>query len=131
MKFIKLEKKSYHLTDKSRVKVFFCKGKTHKKIRLFITVSIGENLANKVFFKKGDRVSFSYSEENNRIWLIKKTNNLTGYKLREKGCFLIIQLDWNLFEPDQKEFDIHYVQAEIYEGGIKIDASLTMEKIEN
>ena len=128
MAFSKLNSKSNYLTinrlaDKNKLKFMFSRNQ-YKKIRFFITISIGGHLANRASIKEGDRLSFSYDENNNRIWFLKKTNNLKGYKVRRSWNFLMIQFEWKLFEPDQREWDTHYVEAEIYEGGIKINASL-------
>jgi hypothetical protein len=127
MAFIELTPKKTTSDENSKSKVrirFYPK----KKGRYNLMIRIGRELANKIDIKPGDKISFSYDDENKRSWLIKKTNN-PGYKVsgRPAAPTFTVQLTWNpliLFEPEGNELRMRYVASDIYQGGIKIDARI-------
>ncbi|MDF3033145.1 MAG: hypothetical protein K0R76_99 [Alphaproteobacteria bacterium] len=130
MAFIELtpRKVASDSNSKSKVRIYFSrrKNKEEKTVGYALMIRIGIDLADKIGIKPGDKVSFSYDDENKRSWLIKKTNNLAGYTLggRSNASSFTLQLTWSLFEPEESELNIRYVVSDIYQGGIKIDARL-------
>lgn len=116
------------LTSSSDVIINFSVNKKQRRL----IIRIGIDLANKIDIKPGDKVSFSYDDENKRIWLIKKINTINGYKVGGKlnALRVILQIAYDeniLFKPEEKEIShTRHVKSEIYEGGIKIDATLEL-----
>jgi hypothetical protein len=124
MAFITVTPRKLMCLPMGTVKISFCK----TRYKPTVIIRIPKDLCDKVGMLNGDRVHFSYDEDDKRIWLIKKTKELMSYKIsvnKSSGKrFLGIQLTWDntLFEPDESEYKIHYVNANIEQGGIRIDS---------
>jgi len=118
-------------TAKSKVRInFSCKKKGEKTLGYVLIIRIGRDLADKLDIKSGDKVSFSYDDENKRIWLIKKIDTDNGYKIgsRPNALSFMLQITWDttkLFKPDENEINkARYVSIDFYQDSLKIDAGL-------
>jgi hypothetical protein len=88
---------------------------------------IGKELAEKFNLRAGDKISFSYDNENKRKWLIHKSD--IGYTLgtvsgNNSPAYRII-LKWpvsKIFKPEEKDMKLRELKHEAYDGGILIDA---------
>lgn len=125
MAFIELPPRKFTADKDTKyiIKICFTK-KNGRKSGIFIR--IGSEVANKIGIKAGDRVSFSYDDENNRIWLIKKSEADKGYLLGGKpnANSFTIQVTWDFFIPNEVECNTRCVHNDIWGGGIRIFAEL-------
>ncbi len=86
-----------------------------------LTLYIGKEIADQIGIKPGDKITFSYNPENNKIWLLKKSIDGSGFTLgKQHECIFILQLTWDLFEPEDENLLIREVKHDIYENGIRI-----------
>jgi hypothetical protein len=125
MAFVELVPKKIVCSYEFLVKITFIRHKDIKGCKL--TLRIRKVLADKIGIKKGDRVSFSYDEDDKRTWLIKKTDSFVSYTMGgdAKGNILTLQIAGDLiklFELTEDEFEAHYVRGDIYQESIRINA---------
>lgn len=126
MAFVKLNSRSYLKYSSSSIKIsFYIRKNTEKCILL---LNIGDEIANKIDIKDGDRIMFSYDEHDRRKWIIEKsTDKNKGFKLRKSSSdFLLAQITWDVFKPSKDEIGMHTVSYEISDGIIKIDANMNI-----
>jgi hypothetical protein len=123
-KFIEIEKHSRVLNqrgNKDIIRVAFY----YKKYGRLI-LKIGKNIAAKVGITHKDKISFSYQEDNHKIWLIKKSPLNSGFKPfvgnPEKCSFYTFQIAWHLFIPNEKEIKTKEVEYKIVGNEIYIFA---------
>lgn len=120
MNFIEIKPGGKKQKERRFVKVSYIKSKNRKfasvaySLFLRIPIDIGE----KAGLKKGDMVSFNISSENNRFWLIKKSDK--GFKLGEGKGFLKITMVWHSFIPMPSERKSHSIFHEVTEEGLTL-----------
>lgn len=99
-----------------------------KKI-LQLNMAIGKDVARKVGFRKGDKVSIYISKHKPNMWLVKKTGSEKGYTLTEiPGDTLKIQLTWKEGVP--KGYDNHrrFVKWDLREGMLELELKEPKDK---
>jgi hypothetical protein len=126
MGFVKLLPRKFvsDKNSKSKVNIRFVQRRNEN---FYLSIRIGKDIANKIGIKPGDKVSFSYESENNRIWLIEKASDRNGYTLGGKpdAASFILNITWYLFAPTKDKQKLRHVKSDIYEGGIRIFEDVT------
>lgn len=94
-----------------------------------MSMYIGINIAKKLDFKDGDKISFSVDEDDPKIWLLKKALNNVGYKLRGSKqnktlTNLRLQMIWRQYVPEAQETPVRDVKYDMYAGGLRVFAGL-------
>jgi hypothetical protein len=98
-----------------QVRVVFAKiRKKSVKDGYTLTIYIGKEIADRLKFVAGDKVSIAYDDQNNRKVLIEKSE--AGYPLVRNGAKEIIalktKLNWLLFTPKENDLELHEIKYE-------------------
>lgn len=104
-----------------KIRVSFLKLKNNIP-KYSLIIRIGKKIADQVGIKPGDKISFSYNPQNNKIWLLKKSTDNVGFTLgKQNESSFTLQLTWNIFKPEDKDLSsIRDVKHDIYDEGIRI-----------
>lgn len=126
MKFITLEVGASRPRDYNKIAIRLFTNNQHNPS--LISIYIGKNKCKELDFVFGDRILFSYEENNNSIWYIKKTFNNDGYKLSNHGTALRLSVSWkkpilNIIPNKTVE-----VISELFEDGLIIYADQPVKK---
>lgn len=119
MEFIKLIPGTRRKKDSAKkVRILFARAQNkYDNLLIFI----GKTVADQVGLHQGDKVSFSYDNENNRTFLVKKSVKNLGFKLsKHTNNIYKIQLAWDLSTLDDKDYVMKEVSYDIEQNGIKI-----------
>lgn len=125
---IRPQRNSSSANRKNTIRVSFPKIKATNKYNM--NMYIGINVAHKLDFRDGDKISFNVDEDNPRIWLLKKAQDDVGFKLidstkNKDGATLRLQMTWNEYTPDPHETSVREVKHDMHLGGLRVFAHLT------
>jgi bifunctional DNA-binding transcriptional regulator/antitoxin component of YhaV-PrlF toxin-antitoxin module len=117
------------VSDVVRVSFQSFKEKNQEGFRYSMILYIGKKIAELLGIQGSDKIRFYVDSENPRVWLVKKSDNQTGYKTldlkRKSGKTsdaLRVQLSWKEFIPTEEEMSLRTLKYETAENGITIDA---------
>jgi hypothetical protein len=94
------------------------KGKSPNAYNLILY--IGKEIAEKLNAKAGDKIAVSYDQENNRRLLIEKADEgytLTKVSNKDNAPAFRIMLQWQIFTPEEKDFQLREVLLEKHDNG--------------
>jgi hypothetical protein len=105
------------ITGADKIKISFT---PYRKKNLQIRISVGGKIFDKLSIKDGDKICFFFEEENKNIFLLKKSLDNIGYKVRSHGhCFTIL-MTWDLFPIPEECYSSREFDYDFYEGGVRI-----------
>ena len=129
MNYIELKPKKNKSSEEviNQIRISFSKPrKTGKKInndRYILSIYIGNEIAKKLNFESGNKISFSYDDRNRENWFIRKSNNGIGFTLsKQTDLYFKTQITWDIgiFRPKEDNLNIRDVGFAYKDGGIEI-----------
>lgn len=120
MKFKEIYPRNISIKNKSSIKSYFRKNKCQKSFSL--TIILGKEIYEKFTFIPGKKIKIFINEDNNRIILLKKSEDENGFTLSKnfKSNEAKLTLTWRAFIPTEEEMISKEIKFDAYEENLRI-----------